>query len=438
MPYTMKVSDKNYDTIFATFLLLIASTVIFRTICTALIGIFSVFIILFYKKLFLNKQSWVLIILIASPLLLEIIFFWNNDSYSSGIKSLEKSISLVLLPIGILGNYKKLQFLKLLRTYATVTTVVIAVFLIRFVVIYPDLVSKYNNGIDLWELGYRFADSVGTHAPALNMHLAFVTLIHCYFSVHFIRNNKIRALQFFTILLFIITLFLVLLINTRVALLNVFIGIVIIFFFEIIKKNPLKSVVKWLALSLIVLGTILFFFVQNNPYMKEKYSTVTFAHMDKVGKLDEIKNPEIYVFNAAVTRLSIWKTSWELAIKNLPFGTGSSDGKPELFKYYKQTNQQFLAKYEFPVHNQFLDFFLKFGFLGPIVVFGFIFGIVFIGFDLKHPIIIAFACLFFISNCTDDFLLRFDGIVFGGFWFSVFGSYWLQNKITEDTVPVIA
>jgi hypothetical protein len=29
--------------------------------------------------------------------------------------------------------------------------------------------------------------------------------------------------------------------------------------------------------------------------MKEKYSTDYFAHMDKVGKLDEIKNPEIYV-----------------------------------------------------------------------------------------------------------------------------------------------
>jgi hypothetical protein len=34
------------------------------------------------------------------------------------------------------------------------------------------------------------------------------------------------------------------------------------------------------------------FFIQNNP-LRKKYSTVTFAHMDKVGKLDEIKNPEI-------------------------------------------------------------------------------------------------------------------------------------------------
>jgi O-antigen ligase len=433
----MKISEKNYDTIVSTLLLLIASTVIFRSICTVLIGLLVLFTLVFNKKLTLSRQACLLIVLISSPFLLEIIFFWNNDSYVSGIKSLEKSTSLLLLPVVILGNYKRLHFLKLLRVYATVTTTIIAMFLIRFVFAYPALISKYSNGIDLWEMGYRFADSVGTHAPALNMHLAFVTLIHFYFIFHFIQNNKKRFLQFFTILLFILSFFLVLLINTRIALLNVLIGILIIFFFEISKKYALKKLVKLLALSLFMLVTTLFFFIQNNPYMKEKYSTVTFAHMDKVGKLDEIKNPEIYVFNAAVTRLSIWKTTWELAVQNLPFGTGASDGKPILFKYYKQTNQQFLAKYEFPVHNQFLDFFLKFGFLGPIVVFGFIFGITCIGFDLKHSIIIAFAFLFFISNCTDDFLLRFDGIVFSGFWFSVFGSYWLQNKTTHDIEPSI-
>jgi hypothetical protein len=31
--------------------------------------------------------------------------------------------------------------------------------------------------------------------------------------------------------------------------------------------------------------------------MKEKYSTVTFAYMDKVGKLDEIENPAKYLIH---------------------------------------------------------------------------------------------------------------------------------------------
>jgi len=75
--------------------------------------------------------------------------------------------------------------------------------------------------------------------------------------------------------------------------------------------------------------------------MKEKYSSVTFAYMDKVGKLDEIDHPEIKVFNSLVTRVSIWKSAWELSLQHLPFGVGSSDGKPELVKYFKHTHQHF-------------------------------------------------------------------------------------------------
>lgn len=168
--------------------------------------------------------------------------------------------------------------------------------------------------------------------------------------------------------------------------------------------------------------------------MKEKYTSTTFAYMDKVGKLDEIDHPEYTVFNAFVTRVSVWKSAWELSVKNLPFGVGASDSKPELNKYFAETNQHFLAKYEFPTHNQFLDFLLKFGILGPLVVLLYIFTIGYLGYDLKNAIIFSFFFIFFTSNLTDDFLLRFDGIAFSGFWFSVFGSYWLQNKIIHDKV----
>jgi hypothetical protein len=76
--------------------------------------------------------------------------------------------------------------------------------------------------------------------------------------------------------------------------------------------------------------------------------------MDKVGKLDEIENPELKVYNSLVTRLYL-EISMELSVQNLPFGV-ASHSKPALIKYYQQTNQHFLAKYEFPACNQFLDF----------------------------------------------------------------------------------
>lgn len=433
----MNISEKNFNKIFNIFLFLIASTMIFRKPCTGLIILFAIFNLFFLKKLKFTKTSLLLAAVIASPLLVEVLLFWNNDSYPLGLKSIEKSVSLLIFPLFILGNYQRVQFYKLLQFYSFATTVIMLFFFIRFMAVAPDLMNKYLNGIDLWEMGYQFSNSIGIHAPALNMHLAFVAIITLYFVFNAFRERKSAIIKIANFTIFTLSFFFVLFVNTRMALFNMLIGFVLVFFYEVIRKYNFKKVVAISAVGLVLLGSIFLLFVSKNPYMKEKYSSVTFAYMDKVGKLDEIKNPEIKVFNSFVTRASIWKSAWELSLQRLPFGVGASDGKPELIKYYKQTNQHFLAKYEFPTHNQFLDFLLKYGFLGPIVVFLYIFTIGYLGFDLKNAIVISFFFIFFTSNLTDDFLLRFDGIAFSGLWFSIFGSYWLQEKITADKEKLI-
>ena len=165
--------------------------------------------------------------------------------------------------------------------------------------------------------------------------------------------------------------------------------------------------------------------------MVEKYTKVTFGHMDKIGRLDEIKDPQIHVFNSLVTRISIWKSSLELSKNHLLFGFGASDNKKELISYYKKTNQKFLAKYEFPVHNQILDFLLKYGIFGVITFFIYIGNIFFLGLKLKNEIVFSFFIIFFISNLTDDFLIRFDGIVFSGLWISIFSCMLLKKTYND-------
>lgn len=368
--------------------------------------------------------------IIASPFLLELVLFWNNDSLAQGLKSIEKTTALVLFPLFILGNYQRISFLKLLRYYVNGTTLVMIVFTLRFVFVFPEYVTKYWHGVHLWEMGYVFANSIGIHAPALNMHLAFVSIAALYLLLQSWQMRKDKSVVFLTSIVFACSFFFVLLVNTRMALFNVLVGyLFVVFSFFLVHFNLKKMILYSLCIGGVVVGVFMLF-VQKNPYMKEKYSSVTFAYMDKVGKLDEIDHPEIKVFNSLVTRVSIWKSAWELSLQHLPFGVGSSDGKPELVKYFKQTHQHFLAKYAFPTHNQFLDFLLKFGILGPLVVLLYIGTIGYLGIDLKNALIFSFFFLFFTSNLTDDFLLRFDGITFSGFWFSIFGSLWLQQKNT--------
>ncbi|MRX69724.1 O-antigen ligase domain-containing protein [Flavobacterium resistens] len=432
----MNISEKNFNKIFHIFLCVIAIAMIFRKPCSLLIILFAAFNLMFFKKLKYSKKQLILMACIASPILLELLLFWNNDSFTQGLKAIEKRTSLLIFPLFIIGNYQRVNFLKIVRTYVIGTTVIMFFFLIRFVILFPDLVEKYLNRIDLWEMGYQFANSIGIHAPALNMHLAFVSVCALYFVFESFKNQEKLVFKISTLFVFLSSFFFVLLVNTRMALINVLLGFLIVFFYEIRSKFNLKKILLTGSVIVVLLGGILFLFVQKNPYMKEKYSSVTFAYMDKVGKLDEIDHPEIKVFNSLVTRISIWKSAWELSVKNLPFGVGASDGKPELNKYYKATNQHFLAKYEFPTHNQFLDFLLKFGILGPLVVALYIFAIGYLGFDLKNGMILSFFLIFFTSNLTDDFLLRFDGIAFSGLWSSIFASYWVQQKIILDKVPV--
>jgi hypothetical protein len=431
----MNISEKNFNKIFHIFLCLIAIAMIFRKPCSLLIILFGVFNLIFVRKLKFSKTALILITCIASPILLELLLFWNNDSFSKGLKAIEKSTSLLLFPIFIIGNFQRIKFLILIQIYSIVTTLLMLFFFVRFILVCPELFNKYFNGIDLWEMGYQFADSIGIHAPALNMHLAFVSICALYFVFYSFQKNDKTMLKISQLIIFLLSFFFVLLVNTRMALLNVLLGFGLVLFLEIKSKFNLKKIAITSITVLILLAGILFFFVQKNPYMKEKYSKATFAYMDKVGKLDEIDHPEIKVFNSFVTRLSIWKSAWELSVKNLPFGVGASDGKPELNKFYKETHQNFLAKYEFPTHNQFLDFLLKFGVLGPLVVVLYIFTIGYLGYDLNNAIIISFFLIFFTSNLTDDFLIRFDGIAFSGFWSSIFASYWLQQETIVDKEP---
>ncbi|MFV8368807.1 O-antigen ligase family protein [Flavobacterium sp. LB2R40] len=314
-----------------------------------------------------------------------------------------------------------------MKAYSIGTTLIMTFFFVRFIILDPEHFFKYLKGVDLWEMGYVFSESIGIHAPALNMHLAFVAFSNLYFllqtSKKYDKWSKIRDLT-----LFISSFFFVLYVNTRMALLGSLVGFITVGYFQMSKTYGYKIIFKRAVILVLLIGSVLFLFLQKNPYMKEKYSTQIFSNMDKVGKLDEIDHPEIAVYSSFVTRVSIWKATWELSVKNLPFGVGASDGKIELVKYFKETNQIFLAKYEFPTHNQFLDYLLKFGIMGPIAVLFYIGFIAYLGIKTKNPVIISFFFLFFTSNLTDDFLLRFDGIVFSGLWICIFASYRLQQK----------
>lgn len=421
----MMNSKENFQKINSIFIVLIASTIFFRSFCTLLILVFAIYNLIHFKFLKWPNNTWKYVCLLSLPLVFEILFFWNNSDFNSGLKSLEKYTSLLIFSIFILGSYQQLSFYKILNHYRYLLTVILSVLLIRFAIVDQHLVQKYISGIHLWEMGYEFAKSFKNHAPAVNMHVAFLIVANVFF---LIKKQTLKS-RIVNVLILAIGVFSLLILNTRISLAVAILGSLIIVFYNFTKQFRTFQIIKFSAIFVLIIAAVLFISFKTNPYMKEKYSSVTFAHIDKIGKLDEIENPEVVVFNAFVTRLSIWKSAYELALEKPILGYGSADGKKEVVDYFKRTNQQFLAKYEFPVHNQFLDFFVKFGFLGLIMTFVYLAVPLVIGFLSKNTIMIVFGLIFFISNLFDDFLIRFDGIIFFSLWTCLGFAYYLKKKL---------
>jgi O-antigen ligase len=419
----MILKNKKLENINFIFLFLILSTIIFRSICTIVIILYIVFQISVYSKVkFKIKLNW-LIIILSMPFLIEVLMFWNNDYIYYGLKSLEKKIIYLFLPFFILSSLIKIDVFRLINYWTKTMCIILICFLIRYVLFYKDNLTNYLNGIDVWDMGYSFARSIdNNHAPALNLIVSFCCISALYIFYN-IKPKKCyeKIINFIT---YVILLCFVFLINTRIAVCCSVLGSIFITLYRFKSSFTIKHTV--LITTLIFIFIIIF--VNFFPYTIKKYTTVSFGNMDKIGKLDEIENPEGEIYNSLVTRLSIWKSAIDLSKRNIWFGVGASDGKRKLFDYYYQTDQMFLFKYKFPVHNQYLDYLVRFGIIGLALLFLFMAVPLYIGFKLHNSLIIFYSVSFIISNITDDFLIRFDGIVFSCVFISLFGYLYLRNQ----------
>ena len=266
----MNISKEKHSFIINTFLFLIASTQIFRLPCTVIMICFSFYSLLFYNLMSFPKGALKYVLIIAIPLLLEIIYFWNNDDFYLGIKSLEKYISLLLFPIFIIGNKKNIKLYSLLKAYSVATTLILLLFLIRYYFVYQEFFLIFYYGMNIWQMGYHFANTIGIHAPALNMHLAFVSICNFYFSISIFKIKKHFLLKILHTLLFVLSFILILIINTRIALLVSFIGYFLVITFFFLKNKNIHHLIKITSIFIIIISVILIVFIKNNHFMEQK------------------------------------------------------------------------------------------------------------------------------------------------------------------------
>ncbi|MDR0224542.1 MAG: O-antigen ligase family protein [Myroides odoratus] len=424
--------QNKIDAAFNILILLIGSTFFIRKLSTILIIVFLVFCVIFKRKLIFSKEAKLLCLVLSSLFWIEVIFLWNSSDLGIALKSLEKYLSLLLLPIFILGNYKDVKFHFIVENYAKIVFVLTAFYLTRFVISEPEKVSIYLSGNLLWEAGYVIADSFGNHAPNVNLHLTFVSSILFYYFIHHYNSRGVIHNILYLLMIIAVSCF-VFIINTRVALFLMFLGYltIIIAYFANSKKRSFKTKMS-IVLTFMFLVMSAFMVITKVPYFKEKYTTVTFGHLNKVGKLDEIDHPESNAYNSFALRLSVWKSAYEIMQNHsVLVGVGASDLDPLLYEHYEKTKQHFLYKYKLGIHNQYIESLVKFGLLGLVALLSYIALAGYLSFRLKNVLLLVFFFNMMIANVFDSYLSLFMGIVYSGWFLSLFSAYYLQCRFLK-------
>ena len=197
-------------------------------------------------------------------------------------------------------------------------------------------------------MGYAFSNFLGTHAPRFNMHASFLSFVNLYLVTNTVLSKNKDSSLFVRVFCLASSLFVMLIINTRIAIAVFAVGSISYVAYTFFVK---RLAAKKIFLISAILGIISIIFLLTFPYTLEKFQKKTFNQMDMIGKLDLIDQPEEKIYNSLVTRLTVWSVVLDMSIKKPITGYGYTNCYVLLFKEYKDSNQRFLLKYKFKVHN---------------------------------------------------------------------------------------
>ena len=402
---------------------LYASTIIFNEFSKFFLWFLGIIFLIFYSKVYIYKSKviWAFII----PVVLHVLFFWNNESFTESIKQLEKFTVFLVFPLILIFQSRSINIRKMLSYYSLIfSTILLFFFLYYLSVNFVDF-KGYVLGKDVWKMGYAFSNFLGTHAPRFNMHVSFLSFVNLFL----VMNTTLSKSKNFSLLIRVLclasSLSVMLIINTRLAIAVFFVGAASYVAYIFFANRLAAQKIYFVSATLGIISTI---FLLTFPYTLEKFQKKTFNQIDMIGKLDQIAQPEEKIYNSLVTRLTVWSVVLEMSTKKPITGHGYTNCYALLLQEYKESNQQFLLKYKFNVHNQFLDYLLKFGYLGPMLLIIFFANKFYIALKTRSAVFLYFCVLFLAANLFDDLLRVYDGIAFGAFWTSVFIKNYLEVR----------
>jgi O-antigen ligase len=111
-------------------------------------------------------------------------------------------------------------------------------------------------------------------------------------------------------------------------------------------------------------------------------------------------------------RVTIWKSTFKLIVKNPVLGVGIGDARNELTGEYKRAGEEALQASRFNAHNQFLEIALESGIIGLIMFLGICGWMIYLAFLYKNLLLGLFMFMMSIFFMFETILYRLAGVEF--------------------------
>ncbi|PIB23382.1 O-antigen ligase family protein [Maribacter sp. 4G9] len=357
---------------------------------------------------------------IAASALFWISLLWlqSTDDFIMGWKYMERISSALVFP---------LLFSWTLTRFTFRLQLVLLIFLASCILRYFFLLSQI---ID-WELVYildywkevliqfnQISLNEALHPSYFSLYLGFCVLIS-YFFLSKALNFKYRFVWLTLLVFFFLT---VISLGAKMPLIACVLSLMIGMLFKIYRMKSGRQ--KYLIVAFAsILAVIVFVIKAPNGIQQDMYNYYSFYKGEDLHKsFDYEKYGTNYSLEtwSRTNRIFIWKSSVQLVKKNFLAGVGTGDMRNELNKQYLEDGQVYLANKNTNTHNQFLDFLVKFGLIGFLLIVISFWFYLYSAWTGNNTLYFMFLVFLLMCMLTENILNRQLGISFFFFFNSLF------------------
>ena len=333
------------------------------------------------------RRNWKLIALFAAYFLLFAISILYSENTSSAWKDIESKLSLLLIPLSILGQ-KRLEVKEqavLLKLYVWFL-VGVGVFLVgKSLFLAGGLLTNQE-----------FSALIGVHASYLSLYMAAALFITIQSLTH---KSQIKL-------------------NTIIALFLAFILVVLAA--RMVTIATFLSLFTWFAvvhftwkrlLTMIVIFIGVVFAISSIDSVKSRFQEGLIGEQVEFGNVDD--SVKVKTYGGKAIRVAIWQCAQEVVKDNWLMGVGAGDVHKSLQASYKRNEFQLAWQYNnFNSHNLFIETIIAVGVLGVVVLITLFYLLFFSAIKNRNMLLFCFTTLFFMFSLIESAFNVQKGIVF--------------------------